>query len=254
MYQRVYVKFLDTVNKREYVRLCSRKPRCKLTNSLRYTKAVNSLSSFKPESLRIWHFCFCHTGVFRWKPCWAWQLLLHQSPRTKSPDPSNPSPGQSPHQRRGRNGRRSLLPLNRLQKKVEKMMVRKPFSFNLSWHECSGTSSHSWSLISRSLSCTFLEIQPPVPSASRFLNTRTKKETFKSFVELLISIALDENVMTALERANGERLAARWAIGLKNVQTARCYCDMWTCCRWITAATYEKSGWDDHWQQETSTS
>lgn len=29
------------------------------------------------------------------------------------------------------------------------------------------------------------------------------KETFKSFVELLISIALDEDVMTALERANG---------------------------------------------------
>lgn len=36
MYQRVYVKFLDTVNKREYVRLCSRKPRCKPMNSLRY--------------------------------------------------------------------------------------------------------------------------------------------------------------------------------------------------------------------------
>ncbi|TNN75836.1 Glutamine and serine-rich protein 1 [Liparis tanakae] len=35
MYQRVYVKFLDTVNKREYVRVCSRKPRCKPMNSLR---------------------------------------------------------------------------------------------------------------------------------------------------------------------------------------------------------------------------
>lgn len=30
------------------------------------------------------------------------------------------------------------------------------------------------------------------------------KETFRSFVELLISVALDEDVMTALERANGE--------------------------------------------------
>ena len=35
MYQRVYVKFLDTVNKREYVRVCSRKPRCKPMSSLR---------------------------------------------------------------------------------------------------------------------------------------------------------------------------------------------------------------------------
>ena len=49
-----------------------------------------------------------------------------------------------------------------------------------------------------------LELNPPVPFASRFLNTRTMKETFKSFVELLISVALDEDVMTALERANGE--------------------------------------------------
>lgn len=38
MYQRVYVKFLDTVNKREYVRVCSRKPRCKPMNSLRYSR------------------------------------------------------------------------------------------------------------------------------------------------------------------------------------------------------------------------
>lgn len=30
------------------------------------------------------------------------------------------------------------------------------------------------------------------------------KETFKSFVELLISIALDEDLVTALEKANGE--------------------------------------------------
>lgn len=32
------------------------------------------------------------------------------------------------------------------------------------------------------------------------------KETFKSFVELLISVALDEDVMTALERENGEQI------------------------------------------------
>lgn len=36
MYRRVYVKFLDTVNKREYVRVCNRKPRCKPMHSVRY--------------------------------------------------------------------------------------------------------------------------------------------------------------------------------------------------------------------------
>lgn len=30
------------------------------------------------------------------------------------------------------------------------------------------------------------------------------KETFKSFVELLVSVALDEDLVMALERANGE--------------------------------------------------
>ncbi|KAG9338138.1 hypothetical protein JZ751_027110 [Albula glossodonta] len=35
MYRRVYVKFIDTVNKREYVRVCNRKPRCKPMHSMR---------------------------------------------------------------------------------------------------------------------------------------------------------------------------------------------------------------------------
>lgn len=55
-----------------------------------------------------------------------------------------------------------------------------------------------------SVSSLTSELIPPVPFASRFLNTRTMKETFKSFVELLISVALDADVMTTLERENGK--------------------------------------------------
>lgn len=51
----------------------------------------------------------------------------------------------------------------------------------------------------------FSEFIPPVPFASRFLNTRTMKETFKSFVELLISVALNADVMNSLERENGDQ-------------------------------------------------
>ncbi|KAG5839986.1 hypothetical protein ANANG_G00211320 [Anguilla anguilla] len=47
---------------------------------------------------------------------------------------------------------------------------------------------------------------PPVPFASRFLNTRTMKETFRSYVELLISVALDADVMDALEKEKDELL------------------------------------------------
>ena len=45
-----------------------------------------------------------------------------------------------------------------------------------------------------------------MPLGSRFLNTRTMKETFRSFVELLISVALDEDMLTALEKENGKRM------------------------------------------------
>ncbi|XP_036391170.1 glutamine and serine-rich protein 1-like isoform X2 [Megalops cyprinoides] len=44
MYRRVYVKFIDTVNKREYVRVCSRKPRCKPMHSIRGSQAKSLLS------------------------------------------------------------------------------------------------------------------------------------------------------------------------------------------------------------------
>ncbi|XP_028999431.1 glutamine and serine-rich protein 1 isoform X2 [Betta splendens] len=139
MYQRVYVKFLDTVNKREYVRVCSRKPRCKPMNSLRgvQVKSFLGLTATSSQSQRL---------------------------RPKQPKPRAEAP---PKKRR-------------------------------KWEEefsstASGSSAEE-------------ELNPLVPFASRFLNTRTMKEAFKCFVELLISIALDEDVMTALERANDELL------------------------------------------------
>lgn len=53
------------------------------------------------------------------------------------------------------------------------------------------------------LGWTHSELNAPFTSRLLKLNMRTMKDTFKSFVELLISVALDEDVMTALERANG---------------------------------------------------
>lgn len=71
----------------------------------------------------------CHPGVFRWKPCWAWRPHLPQCPRAKSLDPNSWNPEQSPHLRRGGNGKRSSLPLDLLQKRAEKTTVGKPFDF-----------------------------------------------------------------------------------------------------------------------------
>ncbi|KAH0620856.1 hypothetical protein JD844_021702 [Phrynosoma platyrhinos] len=44
---------------------------------------------------------------------------------------------------------------------------------------------------------------PPAPVVARFLNTRAMKETFRSYMELLVSIALDPDTMLALEKSNG---------------------------------------------------
>lgn len=79
-------------------------------------------------------------------------------------------------------------------------------TFNLEKNYCilKSLSTLPFNAIRFYLCHTLTELNPPLPFAARCLNTRTMKETFKSFVELLISIALDEDVMTALERANGE--------------------------------------------------
>ncbi|XP_068595140.1 glutamine and serine-rich protein 1 [Brachionichthys hirsutus] len=141
MYQRVYVKFLDTVNKREYVRVCSRKPRCKPMNTLRSVQVKTLLGLTANASL----------------------MSQSQKPRVKQPKPRAEPP---PKKRR-------------------------------KWKEeftASGSSAEED------------ELNPPVPNPSRLFNTRTMKDTFTSFVELLISIVLDEDAMMALEKANDELL------------------------------------------------
>uniref|UniRef100_A0A8C6WHB4 Glutamine and serine rich 1 n=1 Tax=Neogobius melanostomus TaxID=47308 RepID=A0A8C6WHB4_9GOBI len=142
MYRRVYVKFLDTVNKREYVRVCSRKPRCKPMTSLRGVQ-VKTILGLTANT--------CTT-------------TFSQKPRPKSKPRVEPPP-----------------------KKRRK------------WKE-EFSSTHSDSSAEED------ELSPPVPFTSRLLNTRTMKETFKGFVELLISIALDEDLMSALEKSNDELL------------------------------------------------
>lgn len=142
MYRRVYVKFLDTVNKREYVRVCSRKPRCKPMTSLRGVQ-VKTLLGLTANT--------CTT-------------TFSQKPRPK------PKPRVEPPPKKRRK-----------------------------WKE-------EFSSIHSDSSAEEDELNPPVPFTSRLLNTRTMKETFKGFVELLISIALDEDLITALEKSNDELL------------------------------------------------
>ncbi|XP_022521738.2 glutamine and serine-rich protein 1 [Astyanax mexicanus] len=159
MYRRVYVKFLDTVNKREYVRVCSRKPRCKPMHSMR--------------------------------GCQMKALLAHSAAAAPAvSDSSTPKPGtkQSLSKPRPKQPKPKAEPPPKKRKKWKE-------EFSAPLPACSpGAGSEDD------------EFTPPVPFASRFLNTRTMKETFRSFVELLISVALDADVMIALEKENDELL------------------------------------------------
>ncbi|XP_021167732.2 glutamine and serine-rich protein 1 [Fundulus heteroclitus] len=140
LYKRVYVKFLETVNKREYVRVCSRKPRSKPMSSLKAIQMKALLGLTDPPS------------------------SVSQNQKSQ---PKQAKPRAEPPPKKRKKWKEEFSPTS------------------------SGSSAEE-------------ESNPRF--ASRLLNTRTTKETFKSFVELLISVALDENVMTALERANDELL------------------------------------------------
>uniref|UniRef100_A0A2D4KYJ1 DUF4211 domain-containing protein n=1 Tax=Micrurus paraensis TaxID=1970185 RepID=A0A2D4KYJ1_9SAUR len=50
------------------------------------------------------------------------------------------------------------------------------------------------------------DTEPPAPIVARFLNTRAMKETFRNYMELLVSLALDQDTMQALEKSNDELL------------------------------------------------
>ncbi|KAK2848281.1 hypothetical protein Q7C36_009963 [Tachysurus vachellii] len=157
MYRRVYVKFLDTVNKREYVRVCNRKPRCKPMHSMRGSQKA---------------------------------LLVQRAAASAISDSSvlKSSTKQSLSKPRPKQPKAKAEPPPKKRKKWKEEFTE---SAQLASSEAVGEDD---------------EFIPPVPFTSRFLNTRTMKETFKSFVELLISVALDADVMITLERENDELL------------------------------------------------
>ncbi|MBN3326058.1 QSER1 protein, partial [Atractosteus spatula] len=158
-YRRVYVKFIDTVNKREYVRVCNRKPRCKPMHSVRGGQSKSVLGS--------------------------------RSVSAPASDQAAPKPTSS----KGSAAKPKA--------KQPKVKAEPPPKKRKKWKEefSSSPSESSPEAVSEDD-----EFTPPVPFATRFLNTRTMKETFKSYVELLISVALDADMMEALEKESDELL------------------------------------------------
>ncbi|XP_038620821.1 glutamine and serine-rich protein 1 isoform X3 [Tachyglossus aculeatus] len=155
-YKRVYVKFIENTNKKEYVRVCSKKPRSKPVQT---TRTVHS----KPSS------------------------------SNKAPDPPTP--------------KTTTTKVSSVKPKVKqpKTKAEPPPKKRKKWKE-EFSSSQSDSSPEVHSSSSDDEFDPPAPFVTRFLNTRAMKETFKSYMELLVSIALDPDTMQALEKSNDELL------------------------------------------------
>ncbi|NXE20386.1 QSER1 protein, partial [Ardeotis kori] len=154
-YKRVYVKFIENANKKEYVRVCSKKPRSKPVQSAR---------------------------TIHCKP---------SSSINKTLDPPTPKPPAT------------KVPSVKPKAKQPKVKAEPPPKKRKKWKE---EFSSSQSDSSPEAQSDEEELVPPTPLVTRFLNTRAMKETFKSYMELLVSIALDPDTMQALEKSNDELL------------------------------------------------
>ncbi|XP_077178025.1 glutamine and serine-rich protein 1 isoform X2 [Paroedura picta] len=154
-YKRVYVKILENTNKKEYVRVCSKRPRNKPLQSPR---------------------------------------TVHYKPSTNiSKVPETPAPKTVPVT----TNISSLKP----KAKQPKTKAEPPPKKRKIWKDEFPTSPRR-----QSDEDDISDTAPPTPFVARFLNTRAMKETFRSYMELLVSIALDSDTMQALEKSNDELL------------------------------------------------
>ncbi|XP_075044155.1 glutamine and serine-rich protein 1 isoform X1 [Mixophyes fleayi] len=156
-YKRVYVKFVENANKKEYVRVCSRKPK---------TKAP-------PVPSRTTHT----------------KVGASNKASAETPPPKNAPPKVV-----------SAKP----KAKQTKAKAEPPPKKRKQWKE---EFSSSQSDSSPDMQSDEEEFEPPPPPiVTRFLNTRAMKETFKGYVELLVGIALDADMMQNLEKDNDDAL------------------------------------------------
>ncbi|XP_020651269.3 glutamine and serine-rich protein 1 isoform X1 [Pogona vitticeps] len=160
-YKRVYVKFIENANKKEYVRVCSKRPRNKPVQSVRtvHCKPSTSISNLPDPP------------VPKTTTTTATAKVSSVKPKAKQP----------------------------------KIKAEPPPKKRKTWKEEFPTTPQHQSN-EEGKQHHFKNSGPPAPVATRFLNTRAMKETFRSYMELLVSIALDPDTMLALEKSNDELL------------------------------------------------
>ncbi|XP_067902688.1 glutamine and serine-rich protein 1 [Heterodontus francisci] len=154
-YKRVYVKFIENVNKKDYVRVCSKKPQNRPMQTLRHSQSRMGSSNKVSVS---------NSAASKGSAAKSKARPVKQAKQVKVK--AEPPP------------------------KKRKKWLKEEYSF----HSDSSLETQS----------DDEERPPTTPYVVRFLNTRTMKETFKNYVELLVSTALDPDMIEASEQSNDE--------------------------------------------------
>ncbi|XP_051885354.1 glutamine and serine-rich protein 1 isoform X2 [Pristis pectinata] len=175
-YKRVYVKFIENVNKKDYVRVCSKKPRNRPLQTLRHAQSRTGSSN---------KTCISNSAAQKGSSAKSKARPVKQAKVKAEPPP-----------------------------KKRKKWVKEEYSSHsdTSIETQSEDDDDDNGFLSKvnTHGKTVKNIQqkserpPTTPYVARFLNTRTMKETFKNYVELLVSTALDPDMIEASEQSNDE--------------------------------------------------
>nr|XP_014341020.1 PREDICTED: proline-rich protein 12 isoform X2 [Latimeria chalumnae] len=202
-YQRLYVKFLENVNKKDYVRVCSRKPWHRPLQTLRrqsQPKATLASKPPKPENapVKLEKPEKADKPVKLEKPekpekAEKAEKLLKAEKAEKQEKPAKveklePELPPPPPQR----------PAPKPKQKQAKVKAEPPPKKRKKWLKEVASSSDSESSAEQQS-----EEEDRFP-AGRVLNTRAMKEMYRSYVEMLVSTALDPDMIQALEDTSDE--------------------------------------------------
>ncbi|CAN8177314.1 unnamed protein product [Coccothraustes coccothraustes] len=184
-YQRLYVKFLENVNKKDYVRVCSRKPWHRPL-ALRRQNHPKPSAPKPPPPPKPDPPEKPQKAEKTPKPEKAQKA---EKPPRNEPAPPPPAPAAGPP--RAPPGPPKAKP------KPPKVKAEPPPKKRKKWLKEAATTSESESSPDPQ---SEEERAPP----GRVLNTRAMKEMYRSYVEMLVSTALDPDMIQALEDTNDE--------------------------------------------------
>ncbi|XP_069758577.1 glutamine and serine-rich protein 1 isoform X2 [Narcine bancroftii] len=175
-YRRVYVKFIENVNKKDYIRVCSKKPRNRPLQTARHSQSKTGSSN---------KTCINNSAAQKGSASKSKARPVKQVKVKAEPPPKK--------QKKWVKEEYSSYSDSSVETQSDDNDDDNGFLSKVNTHGKAVKNSQQKS-----------ERHSTTPYVARFLNTRTMKETFKNYVELLVSTALDPDMIEASEQSNDE--------------------------------------------------